>query len=85
MVVIFRRLRDRDYFNQGVKFINQVHDSIILDMPEKLIEEVATICIEVFREIPKLVYQYWGYNWITPMSGEAKAGINWAEVVKLNI
>jgi len=85
MVVIFRRLKDRDYFNRGVKFINQVHDSIILDMPERLIEEVATICIEVFREIPKLVYNYWGYNWIVPMSGEAKAGLTWDRMVKLKI
>jgi DNA polymerase I-like protein with 3'-5' exonuclease and polymerase domains len=97
MIVIFRRLKAAGYFETpnlvgtgapkraGVKFINQVHDSIILDMPERLIEEVATICIEVFREIPKLVYNYWGYNWITPMNGEAKAGINWAEMIRLKI
>ena len=85
MIVIFRRLKTRGYLEQGVKFINQVHDSIILDMPEKLIEEVATICVEVFREIPKLVYGYWGYDWITPMNGETKFGLTWDKMTKLKI
>jgi len=86
MVVIFRRLRAQGYFETpSVKFINQVHDSIILDMPERLIEEVATICIGVFREIPALVQNYWGYNWITPMNGEAKAGLTWDKMEKLKI
>ena len=85
MLVIFRRLRDREYFTQGVKLINQVHDSLILDMPEKLIEEVAQICINVFREIPKLVYNYWGYEWVTPMNGECKFGTNWSEMEKLKL
>jgi len=85
MVVIFRRLRKGGYFEKGVKFINQVHDSIILDVPNYLIEEVASICLNVFRSIPELVSSYFDYEWITPMDGECKAGYNWSNMTKLKI
>lgn len=85
MMVIYRRLKAKGYFEQGIKLINQVHDSLILDSPNPLCEEVATLCIEVFREIPKLVKGYWGYDWITPMNGEAKVGDNWNDMRKLSI
>lgn len=85
MLVIFRRLESKGYFEKGVKFINQVHDSIILDSPNKYVEEVADLAINVFREIPKLVKHYWNYDWIVPMNGEAKIGTNWGEMEKLKI
>lgn len=85
MLVAHRRLAKGGYFEKGVKFINQVHDSIILDAPDELCEEVAKIIIGIFRDIPKLVYNYWGYNWITPMDGESKIGYTWSDMKKLKI
>lgn len=85
MVVIFRRLRKGGYFEKGVKFINQVHDSIILDVPNYLIEEVASICLNVFRSIPELVSNYFDYEWCVPMDGEAKVGYDWSNMTKLKI
>ena len=83
MVVAFRRLRRSGYFDKGVKFINQVHDSIILDSPNHLCEEVGKIIFDVFAEIPQLVKQYWGYDWATPMAGEVAIGPNWKEMTKI--
>jgi DNA polymerase-1 len=85
MLVAYRRLGKLGYFERGVKFINQVHDSIILDAPDELCEEVARHIIGVFRDIPKLVYNYWGYKWIVSMDGEAKIGHTWSDMKKLKI
>jgi len=85
MLVISRRLRAADLFNQGVKLINQVHDSIILDVPNHLIDKVAEIIINVFRSIPELVSNYFDYDWIVPMDGEIKVGYNWSNMTKLKI
>ena len=83
MVVAFRRLRSKGLFDTGVKFINQVHDSIIMDVPEHLCEEVGKNIFDIFADIPNLARNYWGYDWIVPMAGEVKVGENWSEMTKL--
>lgn len=85
MLVIFRRLRDEGYFEKGVKLINQVHDSIILDVPNIYIDKVAEVCYNVFTSIPDLVRHYFQYDWIVPMTGEIKVGNNWSDMEKLKL
>lgn len=65
-----------------VKIINQVHDSIVLDVSKKYVDDIATQCYNVFRRIPDLVKEYWNYDWIVPMDGEVKIGTNWGEMTK---
>lgn len=68
-----------------VKIINQVHDSIVMDCPDKYVDEVAYHAIHTFRRIPELVRSYWGYNWIVPMDGEVKAGKDWKDMIKIKV
>jgi len=84
MLVIYRKLKKLGYLEKGVKLVNQVHDSIILDSPNKYVEEVGNICYTVFNSIPQLVKNYWGYTWVTPMTGEIKIGNNWSDMNKLS-
>jgi DNA polymerase-1 len=84
MVVIFRRLRKGGYFEKGVKYINQVHDSIILDVPNYLVDKVGFLCYNVFTSIPELVKGYFDYEWCVPMSGEIKVGNDWSNMTKLS-
>ena len=48
MLVVYRRLRSAGMFDKGVKLINQVHDSLILDVPNHLIDFVGDLVINVF-------------------------------------
>lgn len=68
-----------------IKFINQVHDSLVFDCPKKYVEPLAEVCYHYFRSIPQSVKSYWGYNWITPMNGEVKQGDNWSEMTLVKL
>lgn len=81
MVVISRRLQ-REGLSDIVKLINQVHDSIILDAPEEYVDAAAKICYNTFNDLPKLVTQYFGFEYNVPMTGEVKYGHNWNEMTK---
>jgi DNA polymerase I len=85
MVQVHKKLRALGLLDR-VKIINQVHDSIVLDLPRDLIDITARTCIEYFQKIPQSVKAYWGYNWVTPMDGEVKIGeVNWSEMPKYKI
>lgn len=74
MVVARRRLAKYP----DVKFIMQVHDSLIWDAPKKDVDVTARTCVEVFRELPDLIEQFFGFEFNVPLSGEAKVGKSWA-------
>jgi DNA polymerase-1 len=80
MVQIYRKIKSGNL--PDVKIINQVHDSIVLDLPKKDVDTVAAICYHSFRNIPQSVKTYWGYNWTVPMEGDLKIGENWSEMKK---
>ena len=62
-----------------------VHDSIILDVEEKHVEEIATICIHTFREIPELAKKYFGWDICVPITGEAEYGPSWGNMKEIVI
>jgi DNA polymerase-1 len=77
--------------NQAIKHIPEclltmtVHDSIIMDMPEKYIEPVAKDAIEIFQSIPDLMKKYFDWEMKVPITGEADAGLSWGTTVQLEI
>jgi DNA polymerase I-like protein with 3'-5' exonuclease and polymerase domains len=81
MVIVYKRLSNLNLL-QDVKIINQVHDSIIFDLPSKHIDSVVALTSDIFTHIPKHVKDYWGYDWIVPMASDAKYGINWGDMTK---
>lgn len=62
-----------------------VHDSIILDIEEQHIEEVARICINTFRELPQLAKKYFNWDISVPIDGEAEYGPSWGDMRQLII
>jgi DNA polymerase I-like protein with 3'-5' exonuclease and polymerase domains len=62
-----------------------VHDSIILDVEEKHIEETATICIHTFRKIPEFAKQYFDWDICVPIDGEAEFGPTWGDMREIVI
>jgi DNA polymerase I-like protein with 3'-5' exonuclease and polymerase domains len=81
MVVIHRRLIKEGLYDY-VKIINQVHDSIILDSPTEYIDKACRLVYDVFNELPKLISNYFGFEYNVPMTGECKYGDNWNSMVK---
>lgn len=65
-----------------ILLINQVHDSIVIDCPDKYVDFVCDQSLKAFRSIPEFVKNHYGYDWIVPMNGECKYGPNWSEMVK---
>ena len=64
-----------------VLLIDQVHDSIIIDCPEKYVDKVATICYNVFIELPVLIEKYLtGKPFNVLLEGEVDVGPTWGEV-----
>jgi DNA polymerase I-like protein with 3'-5' exonuclease and polymerase domains len=59
---------------------NQVHDSIIYDVPTEEAPHVARIILDVMEEMPKHIQTYYGIDFNTRLGGEAKIGPNWKEM-----
>lgn len=79
MVAIKRRMEQA-----GLKalMICQVHDSIVFDLPAEEVEELGTIVIETFQDLPRLIEQYWGYKFCVPLTGEFDYGQSYGELTE---
>ena len=67
------------------KLISTVHDSIVLDSPEDEIAIVANLFDNLFRDLPKLLSQYFFLDWNVPMRGEIKVGPNMLDLKEINV
>jgi len=64
-----------------VLLINQVHDSIIIDCPEKHVDTTAKICYNTFIELPQLIEKHLtGKPFNVLLEGEVDVGPTWGEV-----
>lgn len=75
-VVAFKRLRGIP----DLRFVNSVHDSIIIDLPEHLCYNVAHTLEEVFNDIPTNFRRQFGVEFNLPMKAEVKFGPTWADM-----
>jgi DNA polymerase I-like protein with 3'-5' exonuclease and polymerase domains len=66
--------------SKDIKLINQVHDSIVVDAPTNLVEDVAEAAYQVFKSLPELMLKHYGYKWVVPITSEVKFGSNWSDM-----
>lgn len=64
-------------------WISTVHDDIKVDTQEKYVQPIVNIFHEVFDDLPKNIKTVFGYDWVVPMSCEAKQGMNLKEMIKV--
>ena len=83
MVQVFKKIKGLGL--EDVKIINQVHDSIVFDLPEKDVDITAKWCYHYFRGIPQSAKAMWNYDWVVPMDGEIKIGENWSDMTKYKV
>lgn len=65
-----------DKYKLESKLVNSVHDSVVADCPEKEVQAVSEIFLDVFKELPKRMSQAYDINWNLPMMGEILVGPN---------
>lgn len=83
-VSLFKRLRERSRHSPfEYKFISTVHDSIILDTPDRNVEEVVQIIKDVWEDIPKNFHTMFGVPFDLPCKVEVKVGNDWGSTKEL--
>lgn len=72
--VIFRKRLNEKSWGKLVLLITTVHDSIIVDCPNHLINDVTLLFYAVFRDLPLNIKNIFNYEWVTPLACECKIG-----------
>lgn len=82
-------LRNRLLNKPGVKLVNTVHDSIILDFDSKVWDNISIVNIvdKCFNDVPKNFERLFGHPFNLPMRVECQIGQSWGnmEIVNANI
>ena len=60
-----------------VKLVNTVHDSIILDVPDELTNQMSNLILDVFEAVPKNFEKLFGVPFNLPMKAEVEFGKVW--------
>lgn len=81
-VVFAKRLAQKDWGSQ-VLIVSSVHDSIVVDAPAKLLNNIANLFHEVFDDLQKNIYKTFKYVWQVPLACEVKYGPNMKDMTKL--
>lgn len=67
-----------------VLLISSVHDSIVVDAPAIYKEQITSLFLAVFSDLPANIKKLFGYNWECPLVCEVKAGMcmkdRWAKI-----
>jgi DNA polymerase-1 len=64
-------------------FVSTVHDSIVVDVPQKYVQQVVDIFHQVFKDLPQMFKGAFGYEWVVPMDCECKQGMNMKDMKKV--
>ncbi len=62
-------------------FIGTVHDSLVVDTPEKNVYTISKMLKDSIEAVPQLCQKEWGYNFKLPLTCEIQAGRNKKEMV----
>lgn len=65
-----------------IKLVNTVHDSIILDVPDKHTEMVSNLLLDVFEAVPTNFEKLFGVKFTLPMKAEVEFGQDWKNMEK---
>jgi len=63
-----------------LKLISTVHDSIVLDVGDKLVDKAVKVVYSTFNDIPANMKKLWGIDSPIPFPCEVKVGKNLADM-----
>lgn len=72
--------------NEGVKLINTVHDSIILDVDDNICDNISIVNLvdKCFTDIPMNFEKLFGVKFNLPMRVECQVGPDWKNMEVVN-
>jgi DNA polymerase I-like protein with 3'-5' exonuclease and polymerase domains len=82
-VSLANRIKDM----QGVKLVNTVHDSIIIDFDSKVCDNISIVNLvdKCFTDIPANFKKLFGVDFNLPMRVECQIGSNWGNMEIVNV
>lgn len=66
-------------FDDKVLLINQVHDSIMLDVRKEMLDKAAELCKNILENAPAFLKYYYGIDFDLPLKVSVEYGPNWGE------
>ena len=72
---------------EGVKLVNTVHDSIILDFDDKICDNISLVKLvdQCFADVPLNFRKLFGVEFNLPMRVECEVGPNWGNMEKIYV
>lgn len=62
--------------NVEALLVSTVHDSIVVDCPEKMCYTIRDILTQAVEEVPSYCKRVWNYNFTLPLKCEVQWGVN---------
>jgi DNA polymerase I-like protein with 3'-5' exonuclease and polymerase domains len=81
--VSFTNRLKKKAWGKHVKQIATIHDSMVCDSPNELVQEVVNLYYQVFDDLPLNIKKLFNYDWKTPLGCEASAGPNMKDCVEI--
>lgn len=82
-IMFYKKVKADATLAQYVVFVSTVHDSIVVDVPDYLVQRVVDLFHECFARLPEVIHKNFGYVWNVPMDCECKLGKNMKEMSKI--
>lgn len=70
--------------NLEAKIINTVHDSIVIDTPEKNVAPIVDLLYNIYTEIPRNFELLFGIEYNLPLTNEVSIGPNLNDLTEIN-
>jgi len=79
-IEFLRRLRESSV---EAKFIQTIHDSLVVDCPSANVESIGKMLKESIEEVPRLCKENFGYTFSLPLTSEVQYGPNKLDMKEL--
>ena len=78
--ILQRELEDKGYYQEGTaNLIMTVHDSILLDVRNDVLYNVASLAKKIMEDAPRYVNEYFNIDFPCKLSVGVEAGPNWQD------
>jgi DNA polymerase I len=87
-LVMLARLQARKLLRESgmeALMISTIHDSLVLDTPEKNVYNICTLLKQAIEDVPKLCKQVFDYEFKLPLTCELQAGPNKLEMKEIKL
>lgn len=78
LVMLARIEAFKNFIRAGYEgfFIQTIHDSIVFDIPSKLVYNISTLCKNAVEKVPDLCREHFKYDFTLPLTSEITIGPN---------